>query len=256
MVDCVHLIVFNADVRVVQLKGLHDEPNTADDLLAVLQHQTMVCGNVRFALRTIDNNGICFAHCGTDFDVGGETRAAHTGAAGLANDVDDLLGGQRIHIFTGLAIRTKGVLEVIFDYDRKRRRAAGSRTGLHCHHSARNTGVDGGAKACGLANLLADRHRITFLHHGLTGGADVHGHRDDHLSRGVGQRLNRFLLCRFLMLGGVNAAVKHLLHKHHLCFSLPNSLFPQKIASVRRETKTLYIIKPSAPIVQCFSKQI
>ena len=195
----------------------------------MLQHQTMVCGNVRFAFSTIDNNGVCFANCGADFDVGGETRAAHTGTARVTDDVNDLLGGQCICVFAGLAVRAKGVLEVIFDHDRKRRHTAGTGTGFNRHNRARNTGVDGCAETRRSTDHLTNRHRVAFLHHGLARCADVHRHRDHDLRRGIGQRLDRFLLSSFLVLGGVDAAVKHLLHSITSVFPCQILFFPKKL---------------------------
>ncbi len=52
--------------------------------------------------------------------MGGEPGAAHTGTASVADDVDDFLRGQGVDIFARLAIRAKGILEVIFNHNRKR----------------------------------------------------------------------------------------------------------------------------------------
>ena len=170
-----------------------------------------------------------FANCRTDLNVGGEARAAHTGAACVTNDVDDLLGGQGIHVLAGLAIGAKGVLKIILDHDRKRGHAAGTGAGLDRNNRARNTGVDGSAEACGGTDQLTDGHSVALLDHGLTGCADVHGHRNHDLGRGLGELLDRFLLSSFLVFGGVDAAVKLLLHSITSVFSLPNSLIPQNL---------------------------
>ena len=208
VVHGVHLVVFNADECVVELKGLHDEPDTADDLLAVLKHQAVVSGNVGLTFSTIDDNGVGFADCGTDLDVGGEARAAHTGTASVADDVDDLLRAQGIHIFPRLAVRAKGVLEVVLDHNGERRDASGTGTGFYCHNRARNTGVDGSAETRGSTDHLTDQNRVALLHRGLTGRTDVHRHRDHDLGRCFGERLDRFLLSSFLVFGGVDAAVQ------------------------------------------------
>lgn len=111
-----------------------------------------------------------FADCGTDLDVGGEARAAHTGTASVADNVDDLLRAQGIHIFPRLAVRAKGVLEVVLDHNGERRDASGTGTGFYCHNRARNTGVDGSGPRPAVAPIIwTDQNRVALLHRGLTG---------------------------------------------------------------------------------------
>ena len=48
---------------------------------------------------------------------------------------------------------------------------------------------------------------------GLTGGADVHRHGDDHLLGRCAQRRYLLVACQLLPVMGVHAAVKALLHR-------------------------------------------
>ena len=192
----------------------------------MLQHQAVVCGDVGLTFRAVDDDGVGLADCGTDLDVGGEARAAHTGAARVANDVDDLLGSQGIHVFPGLAVGVQSILEIVLDHHGHRGDAAGAGTGLNSLDGAGDTGVDGRAQSGRLADHLTDHHGIALGDHGLTGGADMHRHRNDHLSRGLVQGSDRFMLAEFLVLGGVNAAVKQLLHSITSVFPCQILFFP------------------------------
>ena len=183
-------------------EGLHDEPNAADNFLAMLQHQTMVCGNVRFAFRPLIIMVSALPTAELILTWVGNPRRPYPvqPASRMMSMISWEVSASAFS--RGVAVRAKGVLEVIFDHDRKRRHTDRYWTGFNRHNRARNTGVDGCAETRRSTDHLTNRHRVAFLHHGLVRCADVHRHRDHDLRRGIGQRLDRFLLSSFLVLGG------------------------------------------------------
>ena len=105
--------------------------------------------------------------------MGGESRAAHAGDAGLLHNVDDLLGSEHIHIVPVPDCLAGGVLEVVLDHYGHHLAAASMGPGLHGHDLAGDAGVDGRAKSGDLADLLSDGDLVSHGHDGLTGRAHI-----------------------------------------------------------------------------------
>ena len=158
--------------------------------------------------------------------MGGESRAAHTGDAGILDDLDDLGSSQRIHIVPMLDGGVGSVLEVIFDDHRHHAPAVAEGPGLNGSDLARDTGVDGGAQTGGLTDELSHFHLIPYGHHRLTGGTDVHGHRDHHLLGRLGQRNRGLVLGQVFVFSGMDPAEE--LIQHSLTSIFPFS-FPKNI---------------------------
>ena len=212
MLHGVELVALDADGGRLEAQRLHDEAHAAQDRLSPLQHEPVVGGDVGLALRAVDENGVDLAHRAGELDVGGESRAAHAGDAGLLHNVDDLLGSEHIHIVPVPDCLAGGVLEVVLDHYGHHLAAASMGPGLHGHDLAGDAGVDGRAKSGDLADLLSDGDLVSHGHDGLTGRAHMHGHRDYHLGRSLFQRDDRLALGRLFVLGGVDAAIKLMTH--------------------------------------------
>ena len=147
--------------------------------------------------------------------MGGEARAAHAGDARLPDDVHDLLGGEGL-VIVGMRgqLGGKGVLPVVVDDHGHDLAAAGMRPGLHRRHRAGDAGMDGGAQARGLGDLLSRRHLIPLLHDGLAGGAHMHGHGEHHLGRRHRDGDQGLPLGGGLVLGGMDPAEERMTHRH------------------------------------------
>ena len=114
------------------------------------------------------------------------------------------MGGVRLQCLGG------GVLVVVVDDHRQYGPAGGGGAGLYGGHGARHRGVDGGAQAFGIADLLAQLHWLSRLDQRGTGLADVLNHWDDDLAwkGGGGGRAAGELLAA----GGMYAAPEQMSH--------------------------------------------
>ena len=213
MLDGVLLVGLHADDGALEAEGLHQDAHAADDLLALLQHQPVVGGDVRLTLRTVEDQRVHLAQAGADLHVGGEAGAAHTGDTGLLDDLHDLVGRQLGVVGMGGELRAPGVLEIVLDDHGHALAAAHVGTGLHRLDRAGHRRVDGGAQAGDLADLLAHLHLVAHRDDGLAGRADVHRHGDDDLFGSRAERHNLLVACQLLPVMGMHAAVKALLHR-------------------------------------------
>ena len=157
--------------------------------------------------------------------MGGEGRAAHTHNTGLTDDIDQLLGGQGIHFFTGSGLDglVQGVQVVIFNDNTHHGGAAGMGLGLHGLDLAGDGCMNRHAKALVVTDLLALFDQIVLLHQGLTGGADMLGHGNN---QDIGGRefLDSHVTCVMLIISGMHTAEKR---KRHI--SSPLSKFADSI---------------------------
>ena len=208
--DGIGLVVLNEDHALGSADGLHHGPQAEDDVVGVLQHDTVVSGQVRLTLGAVDEDGID-GLAGLQLDVGGEGGAAHADDALLLDDVDDLVGRQLLQRLVGHNRLMEGVLAVVLD-DNAHNAWALVRMGMRLHgdDGAADAGMDRSAdEARLLADELANLHGVAGLNHGVRGGTDVHGQRDDD-----GVRLREFLQSQmlgvFFVLGGMDAAVEAL----------------------------------------------
>jgi hypothetical protein len=212
MLDGVELVALHADGGLGQTQSLHEDTGPADDPLALLQHEAVVGGDIGLAFRAVEDQGVGLADGGTDFYVGGESRAAHAGNTGGLDDLYQLFGCKSFDVAAGFTIGTKGILVIVLDHDGHDLISGGGRPGLHGDNFAGNARVDRRTKTGDLADLLAYSDLVSHVHNRLAGRAQVHIHRNDDLSGSLGERDDRFPLRCLFMLGGVDAAIKFMVH--------------------------------------------
>ena len=180
----------------------------ADDIVCVLEHDAVVGGQIRLALRAVDENGVD-GLAGLQLDIGGEGCAAHADDALFLDDLNDLVCGELLERLVGNDGRIERVFAIIFDDDAHDAGAlVRMRMRLDGDNRAADARVNGSAdEARLLADELADVHMIAGVDDGVGRCADVHRQGNDD---GVGLRelLERQMLGVVLVLGGMNAAVE------------------------------------------------
>ena len=213
VLDGILLVGLHTDHAALEAECLHEDAQAADNLLAVLQHESVVSGDVGLTLGAVEEHGVHLANTRADLHMGGEAGAAHTGKASLLHDVDDLIGAQLGVIGMGNELGAPGILEVVLDHHRHTLAAAHIGTGLHRLDLTGDRSVDGGTQTGDLADLLTHLDVIAHSNDGLTGSTDMHGHSDDHLLGSSAQRRYLLVACQLLPVMGMHAAVKALLHR-------------------------------------------
>ena len=212
MLHGVQLIALNADGGLFQAQRFHDKARASDDRLAPLQHEPVVGGDVGLALGAIEDDGVRLADGTAELDVGGESRAAHTRDTGLLDNVDDFLTGQGIHIVPVDDRGVRSIFEIVFDHHGHHHVSTGMGPGLDGHDLTGDAGVDRRAKTGDLADLLSHGDLVPHGYNGLAGCAHMHRHGDYHLCRSFLQRYHWFALRGLLVFGGVDAAIKLMVH--------------------------------------------
>ncbi|MPN05228.1 hypothetical protein SDC9_152478 [bioreactor metagenome] len=220
MLNGVELIALHADVDLIQAQCAHENAGAFDDLFTLLQHESVVGGYVGLALGSVENDGVRFAHGRAQLHVGGEAGAAHAGDSAGLDNLNDFFGREAFPACPGFAVGMEGILEVVFDDHRNHLVARGGGTRLYSHNLTRNACMDGGAQPGNFADLLSHGDRVSHVHNGLAGRAQMHVHGDYHLRGCLGERRDRLMLRGLLVLGGVDAAVKFILHSITSALSL------------------------------------
>ena len=91
VVDGVGLVVLDADVGLGHVEGLHQDADADEDFLALLEHQTVVAGQIGLTLHTVDYQRVAHLALGhRQLDVRRERGAAHAHEAHLADLLDDI----------------------------------------------------------------------------------------------------------------------------------------------------------------------
>ena len=179
----------------------------------------MVTGVVGLTLGGVDDDGIHLAQARCDLHVSGEGGAAQAHHPGVFDDLHQLLGRQVLRMLYGLHRGVQGVLVVVLNHHAEDVGTVEVGPGLHRHHLAGDTGMDGGADIGGhLPDLLSHIHMVPHRHAGPAGGPDVQGHGDHHLGRWR-QGLNGLLVGRGLFVVGMDPPEERLCHiLFHLFF--------------------------------------
>ena len=93
VLDGIFLVVLDADDSTVHTKGTFENLDTDDDLFAMLHHELVVTGEVRFALYAVDDEHFGFlTRRGKELDVCRETSATETYDTCSRDLVDDGFG--------------------------------------------------------------------------------------------------------------------------------------------------------------------
>lgn len=92
--DALGLVLFDADDDVLDLEELFQERKALLHEIRLVEHGSGVAGDIRFALRAVDNNSL-YARKIVDFqlDRSGESRAAKTYQTAVLYSVDEVLVG-------------------------------------------------------------------------------------------------------------------------------------------------------------------
>ena len=224
-VSRVLLVGLDADVHLIHAEALGQQGRALDDLLRTLQTGAVVAGDVRLALRGIDDHIVHLAQTGADLHVSGERRAALADDAGVLDDLHQLLGRQAVGIRHGLDFLGDLILEIVFNDHGHHLAAHREGTGLHGLDRAGDAGVDGGGnKSAGFADPLSNFNLVAYRYNRLARRTDVHRHGNDHLSRRRQLFDGLFIGCG-LHVVGMNAAKECLCHCLHLIL-LPGGAMP------------------------------
>ena len=87
-----HLVGLYADVALGHLGTLHQQFQTNQYLVGMLHHQTIVGGDIRFALYSIDNHALSLSRWWrTEFDKRGETSTTHSNNTSGLDALNDFL---------------------------------------------------------------------------------------------------------------------------------------------------------------------
>ena len=81
------------------------DANTLDDLRRAILHQTVVGGNIGFALGGVDNECVDFVAAAAQLGAGRETRAAQSGHAKLVNTLNQRFAGFILVIVPAIAFK-------------------------------------------------------------------------------------------------------------------------------------------------------
>ena len=140
--DGLGLVVFDANQHCVGLDQLHQDVDAADQCVGFFAHQQVVGGDVRLALRTVDDQGVnLLLRAGGEFDCRGEASAAEAADAGLANFFQQLRGFQVAIVRAGL--QGGPLLQAVaVEHDGRRRQARNMGEGLRAY------GADGAGGRC------------------------------------------------------------------------------------------------------------
>ncbi|MPM32106.1 hypothetical protein SDC9_78665 [bioreactor metagenome] len=222
-VNSVALVVFHTDDDLIHAKHFGQINRASDDFLGALQHGAMVACDVGLALRAVDDHGVDLADTAGNLHMGGEGCAAHADNASFLDDLHHLFDGECIGVRGSLDLFAQLVFHVVFDHDGGHVAPHGIGTGLHGLYRAGNAGVNRCAQAAELADFLSDLHMVTRFDKGCARSAEVHGHGDDHLSRGR-QLFDGLFIGGGLHIMGMNTAEKRLCHCFHLIFLLVRAL--------------------------------
>ena len=201
-----------------------EDLDTDDDLLAVLHHQLVVTGQIRFALYAVDDEHFGFlARRRQQFDVCREASATETYYTCGCDLVDDLFRLQGTLVYeVRFAINLRQPLVTLYvDVDSLSGSTpcVGPVTDLGDRTAYRRADVCTHESA-GFSQQFAHFHFLTNLYHGLSRSTDVLHQRNDGLLR---QRalFNR-LVCRVLLVVlRMNSAYFKCSHKS---FSFQNSV--------------------------------
>ena len=135
-----------------------------EDLVAALQQQTIVGGDIGLALSGVDDQGVYAAGGLAQLLRRGKAAAAHAGNTCLPHPAQqqlqgDLLGDQ------GLGPPGPGgVLAVVLDDDGGDSAQLGVGAVLNGRHPAGDAGVDGGLQPPADGHRLSHLHRVSRLH--------------------------------------------------------------------------------------------
>ena len=211
------LVVFDADISLIETEDLHDNAKACKHLFRHLPHEPVVRCNVGFALGGVDDDGVDLADAAGNLHMGWEGGAAHTGDASLVNDLRKLFRAQGIDGLPRLNFGAQGVLKIIFDDDSHYIGTAHIGAGFHGDDLTGHGGVHRHAHPGIVTNLLTHRDHIALFDKGLAGCANVLGHGDYDLLGG-GKHLNGFVTGHRLHVFRMDASKKRMSHQIHLCF--------------------------------------
>ncbi len=215
-VDSKFLIQFNAKISLIYLTGLHNQLDTLQKLIRVLQHCSMIAGYIGLAFCSVDDHGIHLAPAAGNFKCGGERGTAHSHDASLTNHFRDLL--RRLHIlFLQRNHRIcRGVLKVVLNHNRRDHVAQVVQMRRNGDHFSGDRRMDRrGNRRLRLSYFLAEFHLIADSNQGRTGCAYVLRHRDDHL-RWLRYGGNPRFIGRCFLVVRMHAAMRFKEHEHHL----------------------------------------
>ncbi|MPM22851.1 hypothetical protein SDC9_69310 [bioreactor metagenome] len=95
MTDSIRFIILNTDNCFFYLKRFHENRDTNQNFLTMLQHQLVVAGQIRFAFNGIDNQNFCFfSGRRRKFHVSGESSTSQSDDAGILHFFNYLFFGK------------------------------------------------------------------------------------------------------------------------------------------------------------------
>ena len=214
------LVVLDGNVSLCQAEDLHDDLQALHQLRRMLPAQPVVSRYVRLALAGVDDDGIHLADAAGELDVGGESRTAHADDAALPDNADQLFRAECVHLFlrAGLDVLTQGIQMVILDHHTHHGGTAGVGAHFHSLDLTGDGSVDRHTQSLIIADLLTHGHRVTLLHEGVAGGADMLGH-GDHNDIRLGENLSLLVAGIPLIFFGMDPAEKR---KRHITSPLSN----------------------------------
>ena len=118
------------------------DANTLDDLRRAILHQTVVGGNIGFALGGVDNECVDFVAAAAQLGTGRETRAAQSGHAKLVNTLNQRFAGFILVIVPAIAFNP-AVFAIGINNDAhfRQRGRVGGRVGSNGRHRTGRRGV-------------------------------------------------------------------------------------------------------------------
>ena len=179
--DSVGLVQLDRDDHALDSQRQREQLCALGDLVRLFDHQTVVAGQIRLALRAVDDQRVD-GGLGRQLDRCREARAAHADDAGFAHALAHAVGCDLLERHE----RDLAVFAVVFDDDAVRLSAAGQGTALDRDHLAAHARKDVCAhRAVRLGDQCAALDGVAHRDDGLCRLADVLRQRDrDRIGRG------------------------------------------------------------------------
>ena len=202
-------VVFHPDQGELGLEQVLEYPDAVHDLVGVFLHQTVICGDVGFALQPVDDEDLGELATAVELAVGREDGAAEPGDAGLLDALEQRPPLQVPVVRLGCAL-APGIVSVRGEEDAEIVKTGGVR---HRVLLDGGDGARGGSVHRHDASLVKTGEGLPLLdlvphpHQQFAGRTRVLAHRNDEL--GGKARVNDGGQAGLvLVLGGMDAAVK------------------------------------------------